>query len=164
MSTTIYEEKIMEQVVPATPDNAQPMARHEQVHVIRDAAGEYREEIVENVGLEQRIRLAKLTRLIWLGAGLVEFMIGLRIVLKLIAANPNTPFAQLTYSFTDLFLWPFVGLTITPTTGTGIVLELSSFIALVVYAIGTWGLIQLLYLVFTPSTSRTVSVYDQYRS
>ena len=164
MSTTVIEEKVVEQATPATPDSGKAVERREQVRVVRDAAGEHREQIIENVGTERRIQLAKTAQFIWLATGLVEAMIGLRIILKLIAANPNTPFAQFTYNFTDLFLWPFAGLTITPTAANGIVLELSSFIALVVYAVATWALVKVLYLAFTPSASRTVSVYDQYHS
>lgn len=162
MSTTIYEERLSEEAVPSSLNNGQAVARHEQVRVVHDAAGTHREQIVENVGAERRIQLAKVTQFIWLATGLVEAMIGLRIVLKLIAANPNTPFARFTYSFTDLFLWPFAGLTITPTAANGITLELSSFIALVVYAVATWAFVKILYLTLTPSTSRTVTVYDKY--
>ena len=64
--------------------------------------------------------------------GILEGLIALRILLKLIAANPNSPFAAMLYRFTDIFLFPFAGLTATPSAG-GMVLEISSFIALAVY-------------------------------
>lgn len=86
------------------------------------------------VEAEQRRGLLKLTQFVWLGFGVVEGLIGLRILLKLIAANPDNPFAQFIYSITDLFLWPFVGLTRTPA-AQGIVLEIHSIIALFVYAL-----------------------------
>lgn len=164
MSRTTYEERVTEQTTADSVNNDNGVSRREQVRVVRDASGEHREQIVENVGAERRIKLAKAAQFIWLATGLVEAMIGLRIILKLIAANPNTPFAQLTYNFTDLFLWPFAGLTVTPTAANGITLELSSFIALVVYAVATWALVKVLYLIFTPSASRSISIYDQYRS
>jgi hypothetical protein len=91
----------------------------------------------------------------------VEALIGLRIILKLIAANPGTPFARFVYDLTDLFLWPFFGLTVTPATESGIILELSSFIAMIVYAVAAWVFVKILYLIFTPSSTRTVSVYDR---
>lgn len=86
------------------------------------------------VEAEQRRGLLKLTQFVWLGFGVLEALIGLRILLKLIAANPDNPFAQFIYSITDLFLWPFVGLTRTPA-AQGIVLEIHSIIALFVYAL-----------------------------
>lgn len=83
---------------------------------------------------EQRRGLLKLTQFIWLSFGVLEGLIGLRILLKLIAANPDNTFAQFIYNLTDLFLWPFVGLTRTPA-AQEIVLEIHSIIALFVYAL-----------------------------
>lgn len=83
---------------------------------------------------EQRRGLLKLTQFIWLGFGVLEGLIGLRLLLKLIAANPDNPFAQFVYGVTGPFLWPFVGLTRTPA-AQGIVLEIHSIIALFVYAL-----------------------------
>jgi len=44
----------------------------------------------------------------------------------------------LIYGFTNLFLFPFVGLTGTPAAG-GMVLEISSVIAMLVYALAGWA-------------------------
>jgi hypothetical protein len=73
--------------------------------------------------------------------------------LKFIAANPDNPFASLVYGVTDIFLWPFVGLTRTPAFG-GIVLEISSFIALIVYVLISWVLVKIVWLLLyrTPTT------------
>ena len=160
MSTEIHEENIVREV-PATNDPLGTVERREEVHVIRDDAGEYRQHVTADLGAERRLNLARGVQLIWLATGLLEALIGLRIILKLIAANPNTPFARFLYNLTDLFLWPFFGLTITPAAQNGTVLEISSFIAMVVYGIAAWALVKILYLIFTPSSSRTVSVYDQ---
>jgi hypothetical protein len=161
MTTEIHEEKIIREADPAANGPLGAVERHEEVHVIQNGGGEYRQQITENVGAERRIQLSKAVQFIWLVTGLVEAFIGLRIVLKLIAANPNTPVARFVYNLTDLVLWPFFGLTVTPATDSGIILELSSFVAMVVYIVAAWALLKVLYLVFTPSSSRTVSVYDQ---
>jgi hypothetical protein len=63
------------------------------------------------------------------------------------AANPENPIAALLYGFTDLFLFPFSGLMPTPTSG-GMVLEVSSFIAMIAYALLGWGLAKLVEVVF----------------
>lgn len=149
------EEEIVED---SGSDLGAPVERHERVEVVRDVDGERRERIVEDVGAERRTQLSKATAFIWLLAGLLEGLIGLRFLLKLIAANPNAPFARLVYGFTDLFLWPFQGLTATPAAN-GMVLEISSLIAMVVYAVLAWAFVKLLQLVFLPSRSRSVSVY-----
>lgn len=107
----------------------------------------------QDPGLDQRVFTFKVTYFVWLLFGLLESLIALRIGLKLIAANPNSPFAAFIYSFTDIFLIPFAGLTTTPTSG-GMVLEISSFIAIFVYALLAWAIERLIWVVFyRPQTS-----------
>ena len=61
-------------------------------------------------GREQRIFSFKATQLIWLLLGILEGLIALRIGLKLVGANPESPVVALIYGFTFLFLFPFEGL------------------------------------------------------
>ncbi len=103
---------------------------------------------------EQRIFSFKLIELIWLFFGGVEGLIGLRILLKLVAANPGNPFAAFIYGLSDVFLWPFRGLTATPSAG-GFVLELPAFVALLVYALLAWGVVRLVWiLLYRPPDTR----------
>jgi hypothetical protein len=96
---------------------------------------------------ERRIFTFKATQLVWLLFGMLEALIALRIGLKLIGANPDSPIAALIYGFTSLFLAPFEGLMGTPAAG-GMVLELSSVIAMVVYALIAWALERLIWVLF----------------
>ena len=96
---------------------------------------------------ERRIFTFKATQVVWLVFGILEVLIALRIGLKLIGANPASPFAVLIYAFTGLFLFPFTGLVGTPAAG-GMVLEVSSFIAMVVYALIAWALAKIIWLIF----------------
>jgi hypothetical protein len=96
---------------------------------------------------ERRIFTIKATEVVWLLFGILEALIGLRILFKLIGANPNSPIAALIYRFTDLFLFPFAGLTATPSAG-GMVLELSSFIAMLIYALLAWAIERMIWVIF----------------
>jgi len=96
---------------------------------------------------ERRIFTFKATQLVWLLFGILEALIALRIGLKLIGANPASPIAVFIYGFTSLFLFPFTGLTGTPAAG-GMVLEISSVIAMVVYALIGWALERIIWLIF----------------
>ncbi|SRR5690606_3178142 len=131
--------------------------QREEVRVVRDADSEHREHIIQNLGEERRTMLSRVTGLIWLLTGILEFAIALRILLKLMAANPATPFVNLVYGLTDLFLWPFAGLTITPQAN-GMVLELSSLVAMIVYAAIAWVIVRVIWLTATPARSRRISV------
>jgi hypothetical protein len=159
----------------------EPVERHEHVHVTTtpethvvqdhvvtevEPAGVYADEpvyqerIVQDVGSEERQVLNKATQFIWLIGGLVEGLIAMRVFLKLIAANPNSTFANLIYNLTDLLLWPFVGLTATPTAN-GMVLEIPSLIAMIVYAVAFYVFVKLLWLLFEQPRARSVTTYNR---
>jgi uncharacterized protein YggT (Ycf19 family) len=96
---------------------------------------------------ELRIFTFKATQIVWLLFGILETLIALRILLKLIGANPSSPIAVLIYAFTDLFLFPFAGLTVTPSAG-GMVLEISSLFAMLIYALIAWAIERIIWVVF----------------
>jgi len=96
---------------------------------------------------EQRIFTFKATQLIWLLFGILEALIALRIGLKLVGANPNSPIVALIYGFTYLFLFPFAGLIGSPTAG-NLVLELSSMFAMLIYGLIAWVVERVVWLIF----------------
>src|SRR5262245_55000882 len=108
--------------------------RVEKVRVQQHGSSEYVEHVVDDAAVAQRSFMYQITGLLWLMFGALEGLLGLRLILKLLAANPSNPFAQLIYGLSDLFVWPFVGLTVTPSAA-GIVVEIYTIIAMVVYAI-----------------------------
>lgn len=116
---------------------------------------------------EQRIFTFKATQLVWLLFGVLEAMIALRIGLKLIGANAASPIAIFIYGFTDLFLWPFTGLTGTPAAG-GMVLEVTSVIAMLVYALVAWVLERIIWVIFYrprgPVVATTETSTSEHRS
>jgi len=108
---------------------------------------------------EQRIFTFKATQLVWLLFGILEAMIALRIGLKLIAANPGSPIVALIYGFTNLFLFPFAGMTATPSAG-GMVLELSSFFAMAIYALIAWAAERMVWVLFYRPRGPVVGVTE----
>jgi hypothetical protein len=110
-------------------------------------------------GRDQRIFTFKITQLIWLFLGILEAFIALRIGLKLIGANPGSPIVTLIYGFTNLFLFPFEGMTATPSAG-GMVLELSSFFAMVIYALIAWVVERTVWVLFYRPRESAVAVVE----
>jgi len=96
---------------------------------------------------EQRIFTFRITQLIWLFLGILEALIALRIGLKLIGANPESPIVALIYGLTFLFLFPFEGMVATPSAGS-IVLELSSLFAMMIYALIAWAVERTIWVFF----------------
>jgi hypothetical protein len=143
-----------EQWTNETPD------RQEHVRVTRAGGLEQRETVIADRAAAMREALVRITQFIWLLFGILEGLIGVRIILKLIAANPGSPFAAFIYNITDLFLWPFFGLTVTPGFN-GAVLEISSIIAMLVYALLAWILVKLVWLLLYREPTHTVSTYER---
>jgi len=79
--------------------------------------------------------------------GLIEGVLGLRFIFKLIGVNAENTFASLLYKVTDFFVAPFASLTGAPAAN-GMVLEVSTLIAMVVYALVAWGLAKIVYVLF----------------
>ena len=136
--------------------------RREQ-SVVDRAGGEHRQTSTRDYAAEQSLQLYKVVQLVWLVLGIVEVLIGLRVVLKLIAANPSNGFASFIYGFAGFFVKPFFGLTGTPAVG-GSVLEISSIIAMAIYALVAWALVWVIRLLFLRSASHGTSTYDRFHS
>jgi hypothetical protein len=130
--------------------------------VIRDPVGdEHREVRMDDVAGSQWLWLSKLSSIVWLIIGIIEVFIGLRVILRAIAANPDNSFAAFVYNAAGPFLSPFFGLTGTPSAG-GAVLEVPSLIAMVVYFLLGWLIVSIIWLAERPLT-HSATRYDHYR-
>jgi hypothetical protein len=135
--------------------------RRERV-VTGEAGLEHRERSFHDVAGEHRLKLVKVAQLIWLFFGIVEVLIGLRVFLKLIAANPDNGLASFVYNFSALFLAPFFGLTGSPSAG-GMTLEIPSLIAMLLYGLVGWGIVRVVLPLFGRTTTSSTSTYDRQR-
>lgn len=123
---------------------------------------QYREvkTIQHEPGREQRLLTAKISQLILFVFLILESLIALRIVLKLIGANPDSLFAILLYGFTDLFLFPFFDLVPSPTFG-ALVFEVYSLIAMAVYALIGWAIERIVVLIFYRPKSPVITEHSE---
>jgi YGGT family protein len=129
------------------PSSTQPNDALQPTAPIRPVATE--RQSVEPVPVEpvQRPPVATLadraTLIVWLLLGLVEAFLITRVVLKLLAANPAAGFVRFVYTVSAPLVVPFQGIFPTPSTANS-VLELSSLVAIAVYALIGWGIVRLL--------------------
>jgi YggT family protein len=151
-------QELTEQVV----ESRAGVEQRERV-VTSQSGVEHRERSVRDTGAERQISRHRVTQLIWLFFGIVEGLIGLRVLLKLIGANPENEFASLIYNAAALFLAPFFGLIGSPSAG-GMVLEVPSLVAMLVYALVGWVIVRVISQFFFPPTTRSTSTYDSYTS
>jgi hypothetical protein len=129
-------------------DASQTQPGLQQVHVPDIGAPntmQYHQPIVDPV--RRRYNLVRITQIIWLITSVIEALFTIRVLLKLMAANPAAGFAVFIYNMTAVFLAPFFGLTASPSAN-GSVLELSTLIAMLVYALLAWGIVRVLWIMF----------------
>lgn len=93
-------------------------------------------------------------QIIWFILGIVEILLTFRVLLKFIGANAASGFAYLIYALSDPFALPFLGVLGTTSTDRS-VLEWSTLIAMVVYLIIAYGVVELIKIV-KPTTPEEV--------
>ncbi len=139
--------------------------RHEHVETTprHSTEGEYVEEVNYDPYAERRLIIHKVTQWIYLMFGMIEVLLALRFVLRLFGANPAAPFGAFVYGVTAPFLAPFVGLFDIPQFN-GSVVEIHSLVAIAVYALISWALVKLVWILFGEtrhghSSSKRVDTY-----
>ena len=119
------------------------------------------EAVVSDPYAQRRGTASKMTQAIYLIFGIVEALLVIRVVLKVLGANPEAGFASFIYRISTPLVAPFVGLFGAPQMN-GMVLELEAIVAIVVYGLVAWGLAKLAWLLLgetrsgVRSRSRTV--------
>ena len=96
---------------------------------------------------ETRVKIFKYEQVLWFVIGTIISLLGLRFIFRLVAVNPENLFAAFLYNLTDLFLFPFADIASEPQAG-GMVFEVSTLIAMLVYGMFGWALERLIYILF----------------
>jgi hypothetical protein len=129
--------------------------------VVQQSGGHVHEEhVVQNVNLEYREAIYKVTQFIWLLFGGLEALIGIRAILMLIGANPANTFTAFVYQLSELFLWPFRNIVANPGFQNN-VLEITSIIAMIVYALVAWAIVRLVWVLFYRAPTSQVTTYHR---
>jgi hypothetical protein len=85
----------------------------------------------------QNSAIARIVRIIYFLFSLLEVVLAVRVVLHMLSANQGNGFAAFIYAITFPFVVLFQSLFANPVFGTG-VLELTTVVAMVVYAVIAW--------------------------
>ena len=106
--------------------------------------GRKMDDHLEKEELNRRLR-AK--RIVYYILGLLETLFAFRLAFKILGANPTSSFVSIIYSVTQAFLLPFAAIFHQATTAgieTQSVLEPSTIIGMIVYALVAWGISKLI--------------------
>jgi len=99
--------------------------------------------------------LATWINVIYIVLSVVDGLIAIRFVLKLLAANPEAGFAQLIYGLTAPFVAPFAGLLGNPAISTGNQFEVTSLVAMAIYALVAWLVTRIVRLVLNRTVTQS---------
>lgn len=130
--------------------------RREETVVTQQPGYAATEQVTRDVAAERRLRSVLINRIVWAILVLLEVLLGLRFVLKLIAANPDSGFAAFIYGITSPFVAPFALLVGTPTFER-MVLEWTTLIAMGIYALFFWGVVTVVRIVVDRPSARSVT-------
>jgi hypothetical protein len=100
----------------------------------------------ERIRRRQIIIYRRIANIVWLITFFILAIITLRVVLLLINANEENPFVQWVYNTSAFFVRPFMGITEDPTFN-NVVFEVNSLIAILIYILIIYGILQLVRVV-----------------
>ena len=95
----------------------------------------------------------KLSKIVYYIFGVLEVLLAFRLIFKLLVANPGSTFVSLIYTISGAFLAPFSGIfrsAINKGIETKSVLEPTTIIAMIVYALIAYGVVMLIEIFGTP--------------
>jgi len=138
------------------PINEVAVDRRDETVVTQQPGYASTEQVTRDVAAERRLGFYQVTRIIWAILSLLEILLGLRFMLKLIAANPDSGFAVFIYGITGPFVAPFTGLVGTPASR-GTILEVTTLIGMAVYALFFWIVVRVIRIAADRPSARTVT-------
>jgi hypothetical protein len=99
-------------------------------------------------------------RIVYYVLGVIEVLLALRFVLRMLGANAHAGFVQFIYSVSAIFMAPFSAIFKTTATS-GVKLEWSILVAMIVYALIAWGIVALIGAVSPRRSSETVERVEE---
>lgn len=97
----------------------------------------------------QAIRDAKSKKIVYYILGILEALFAFRLIFKILGANPDSIFVSVIYNVTHVFLYPFEAIFHSASTAgieTKAVLEPSTIIGMIVYALIAFAIVKLIYI------------------
>lgn len=132
----------------------QEMNRHEEKvdqNVERHQAMNLEEKKRGVAVVNQNSAVARIVNIVYFLFGTLELLLAVRVIFYLISVNPDNGFAKFIDDMSSPFVALFASLLQNPTLGTTGVLEITTLIAMLVYAIVAWLVGRLIWLTLSRS-------------
>jgi len=134
--------------------NAQVETVRESYYDQSGALVEKQEQVVDDPYMHRNNLLARTRQIIYFVLGILEVLLTLRLFLRIINASSTAGFANFIYNFSSPFVAPFNGIfNNDQVLNRDVIIEFSTILAMVIYALLTYGVVKLLYILFGPNRS-----------
>ncbi len=117
-----------------------------------DPAGnriENHSEVFEDENLRRTNRSYWIARIVYFVLAVLEVILLLRFLFRLLGANQSSSFVLFLYNLSHVFVGPFNGIFNDQALGRS-VFEVSTIVAMIVYALIAWGIVSLCRVIFSP--------------
>lgn len=142
-------DTVQEEVTTIENESPQQVVRKTTRQVEPQARGDAPQRVYET-----KKTIFRFNQVVWYILGLIEVILGFRMTLKALSANPLSGFTNLIYAISDPLTIPFRGILET-SVSQGAVFEWSTIVAAIVYLCVAWGIVYLLDLIY-PITPKDV--------
>src|SRR5437588_11689639 len=142
-----------ETVKSANAGSAYNQSQHQSYVDPTGSQFENREEVFEDKNLSRANTRYWITTITYFLLGVLEVILLLRFLFRLLGANRDNAFITFLYSLSHIFVVAFSGIFNDQTLGNSSVFETSTLIAMIVYALVTWGIVSLGRVIFAPQLS-----------
>ena len=123
-----------------------------------------REEVFEDRNQSRANMRYWIASVVYFLLGVLEIILLLRFIFRLLGANRFNGFVSFLYSLSHVFVSPFNGIFNDQALGSHSVFEVSTLIAMLIYALLAWGLVSLGRVVFAPNLTGRQSFTTTRRS
>lgn len=97
--------------------------------------------------------LDRAAQVIYFVLGLLEILLAVRFIFRLLGADTGNGFANFIFNVTTPFVGPFNGIFNDQALSKVGVFEISTLLAMAIYALIAWGIVKLMYILFAPNRS-----------
>ena len=123
-----------------------------------------REEVFEDKNQSRANMRYWIASVVYFLLGVLEVILLLRFIFRLLGANRFNSFVSFLYSLSHVFVVPFNGIFNDQALGSHSVFEISTLLAMLIYALLAWGLVSLGRVVFGPTLTGRQSITTTRRS
>ncbi len=117
-----------------------------------------REEVFEDKNQSRANMRYWIASVVYFVLGVLEVILLLRFLFRLLGANRFNDFVSFLYGLSHVFVSPFNGIFNDQALGSHSVFEVSTLIAMLIYALLAWGLVSLGRIIFAPNLTGRQSI------